>query len=114
MKWSSQSRPITDLVRTSRPKTPDQPSLFLSMPVQSLHIIQSGNIRLLQKPHEALDILGHAKEVHGLHNASTQFATHLSPDSEIVMVDLAIWDDSVEQKWSWDDFGTTISNFYQP
>ena len=30
-KWSSHSLPMTDLVRTSRPKTPDQPSLFLSL-----------------------------------------------------------------------------------
>ena len=31
LKWSSQSRPMTDLVRKSRPKTPDQLSLFLSL-----------------------------------------------------------------------------------
>ena len=37
MKWSSQSRPMTDLVRKSRSKTPDQPSLFLSLHAFALH-----------------------------------------------------------------------------
>ena len=30
-------------------------------------------------------------------------------DSEIVLVDLAFWDDLFEQDRSWDDFGTTIA-----
>ena len=33
LKWSSQSRPMTDLVRKSRPKTSRQPSLFLSLQI---------------------------------------------------------------------------------
>ena len=31
---------------------------------------------------------------------------------EVVMVDLAFWDDSFEQDRSWDDFGTTISDIW--
>ena len=31
LKWSSQSRPMSDLVRNHRSKTPDQPSLFLNL-----------------------------------------------------------------------------------
>ena len=31
LKWSSQSRPMTDLVRKCRPKMSRQPSLFLSL-----------------------------------------------------------------------------------
>ena len=33
LKWSSQGRPMTDFVRTDRPQTPDQPSLFLSLQI---------------------------------------------------------------------------------
>ena len=31
------------------------------------------------------------------------------PDSGLVMVDLAFWDDFFKQRRSWDDFGTIIS-----
>ena len=34
LKWSSQSRPMTDLVRKSRPQNPDQPSLVLSLHIR--------------------------------------------------------------------------------
>ena len=35
-----------------------------------------------------------------------------NPDSEIVMVDLALGDHFFEQDRSWDDFGTTISGIW--
>ena len=41
LKWSSQTRPMTDLVRKDHPQNPDQPSLFLS-----LHYILGLPIRL--------------------------------------------------------------------
>ena len=36
LKWSSQSRPMIAFVRNSRPQTPDQPSLFLSLLTETL------------------------------------------------------------------------------
>ena len=39
---------------------------------------------------------------------STWFETQ-NPDSGLVMVDGAFWDDFFKQDRSWDDFGTTIS-----
>ena len=43
-----------------------------------------------------------------LHSGLASFRTQKA-DSEIVMVDGTIWDDSFEQDRSWDDFGTTIA-----
>ena len=36
----------------------------------------------------------------------------MAPDTEIVMVDLALGNDFFEQERSWDDFGITISGMY--
>ena len=39
LKWSLQSLPMTDLVRKSLPKTPDQPSLLLSLHNVTAHVL---------------------------------------------------------------------------
>ena len=39
LKWSSQSRPMTEFVWKNHPQTPDQPSLFLSLEETQLQLI---------------------------------------------------------------------------
>ena len=118
---------MTDLVRKSRPQTPDQPSLFLSLTSISgpdtnisgreptlpfgnqINLPETNSV--CRKPTQSAgNQPSFAGNPAGVISEKPECAgCRENADSEIVMVDLAFGDDFFEQDRSWDDFGTTIS-----